>query len=224
MATMSHELRTPLTALTGYGELLAEEIVGPLTVQQSDVVERMRSVTHHLGVVIDEILTFSNLEAGREIVRPVPVDLPGLVRSALAVVEPMARIKGIAISADVPDGLAMVTDPDKVRQILVNLVGNAIKFTDAGAVALSVGRRSDRIAFRVTDTGIGIRAADRARLFQAFTQLDSGLTRKHGGTGLGLFISQRLAALLAGTIELESELGKGSTFTLFLPLQSSPKA
>ena len=217
MATMSHELRTPLTALTGYGELLAEEIVGPLTAQQSDVVERMRSVTHHLGVVIDEILTFSNLEAGREIIRPVPVDLPVLVQSALAVVEPMARIKGIAFSADVPDGLGMVTDPDKVRQILVNLVGNAIKFTDAGAVSLTVAPTGDRIAFRVTDTGIGIRAADRARLFQAFTQLDSGLTRKHGGTGLGLFISQRLAALLDGRIELESELGKGSTFTLLLP-------
>jgi len=219
MATMSHELRTPLTALTGYGELLAEEIVGPLTAQQSDVVERMRSVTHHLGVVIDEILTFSNLEAGREIIRPVPVDLPVLVQSALAVVEPMARIKGIAFSADVPDGLGMVTDPDKVRQILVNLVGNAIKFTDAGAVSLTVGPKGDRIAFRVTDTGIGIRAADRARLFQAFTQLDSGLTRKHGGTGLGLFISQRLAALLDGRIELESEPGKGSTFTLLLPLR-----
>jgi PAS domain S-box-containing protein len=217
MATMSHELRTPLTALTGYGELLAEEIVGPLTDQQADVVERMRSVTHHLGVVIDEILTFSNLEAGREIVRPVPVDLQELVRSAVAVVEPIARHKGIAFSTDIAEGLTLVTDPDKVRQILVNLIGNAIKFTDVGSVSLTVCALGADVAFRVADTGIGIRAIDRARLFQPFSQLDSGLTRRYGGTGLGLFICRRLAALLGGTIELESELGKGSVFTLLLP-------
>ena len=217
MATMSHELRTPLTALTGYGELLAEEIVGPLTNQQSDVVERMRSVTHHLGVVIDEILTFSNLEAGREIFRPVPVNLCALVRSAVAVVEPIARQKNISFTTDVPEGLDMVTDPDKVRQILVNLVGNAIKFTDAGSVSLTVRPCDERIAFRVADSGIGIRAADRSRLFQPFSQIDSGLTRRFGGTGLGLFISGRLATLLGGSIELESEPGVGSTFTLLLP-------
>ena len=219
MATMSHELRTPLTALTGYGELLGEEIVGPLTVQQSDVVERMRSVTHHLGVVIDEILTFSNLEAGREVFRPIHVDLATLVQSVVAVVEPISRQKPIAFATRVPNGLAMVTDPDKARQILVNLIGNAIKFTDAGSVSLTICDQDDWIAFEVKDTGIGIRAADRARLFQPFSQLDSGLTRRFGGTGLGLFISRRLATLLGGRIELESEPGKGSTFTLFLPSQ-----
>jgi PAS domain S-box-containing protein len=217
MATMSHELRTPLTALTGYGELLAEEIVGSLTAQQCDVVDRMRSVTHHLGVVIDEILTYSNLEAGREIFRPLPVDLSVLVRSVVAVVEPIAKHKSIAFSTSVPEGFGMITDPDKARQILVNLVGNAIKFTDTGSVSLTLCPANDRVAFIVKDTGIGIRAADRVRLFQPFSQLDSGLTRRFGGTGLGLFISQRLAALLGGCIELESELGKGSTFTLWLP-------
>jgi PAS domain S-box-containing protein len=219
MATMSHELRTPLTALTGYGELLGEEIVGPLNTQQSDVVERMRSVTHHLGVVIDEILTFSNLEAGRELFRPAHVDLATLVRSVVAVVEPIARQKHIAFATAVPNGLTMVTDPDKARQILVNLIGNAIKFTDAGSVSLRIGELDDWIAFEVKDTGIGIRATDRARLFQPFSQLDSGLTRRFGGTGLGLFISRRLATLLGGRIELESEPGKGSTFTLLLPSQ-----
>jgi PAS domain S-box-containing protein len=219
MATMSHELRTPLTALTGYGELLGEEIVGPLTGQQADVVERMRSVTHHLGVVIDEILTFSNLEAGREIFRPVRVNLAALVRSATAVVEPIARQKDIVFSTDVADGLEITTDPDKLRQILVNLLGNAIKFTDSGTVELSVCPRGDGMDFCVADTGIGIRAADRLRLFQPFSQLDSGLTRRHGGTGLGLFICQRLAGLLGGHVDLESELGVGSQFTLFLPLR-----
>ncbi len=219
MATMSHELRTPLTALTGYGELLAEEIVGPLTDQQADVIDRMRSVTHHLAVVIDEILTFSNLEAGRETARLATVDVPVLIRSVLAIVEPQARHRGIGFTAEVPEGLRLMSDPDKVRQILVNLVGNAIKFTDAGRVSLAVSMIGDRVAFTIADTGIGIRAADRARLFQAFTQLESGLTRRFGGTGLGLFISQRLAALLGGDIDVQSEWGQGSTFTLVLPVR-----
>ena len=223
MATMSHELRTPLTALTGYGELLAEEIVGPLTDQQADVVDRMRSVTHHLAVVIDEILTFSNLEAGRETARFHSVDVALLVRSVLAVVEPQARHRGIAFNVDVSAGVQLVSDADKVRQILVNLVGNAIKFTDAGLVTLAVSAAADRLAFRVEDTGIGIQPSDRARLFQAFTQLESGLTRRHGGTGLGLFISHRLATMLGGWIDVESELGKGSTFTLFIPVRPPPQ-
>ena len=220
IATMSHELRTPLTALTGYGELLAEEIVGPLTEQQADVVERMQSVAHHLSVVINEILVFSNLEAGRERPRAEQVDIEKLTRSVAAVVEPLARQKGIAFSLDVPRGLRTVTDPDKVRQVLVNLIGNGIKFTDQGAVSLSVREHGGGISFRVEDTGIGIRAADRARLFQPFTQLESGLTRRHGGTGLGLFISRRLAEMVGGTIELESEPGRGSVFTLEIPVQA----
>jgi signal transduction histidine kinase len=218
MATMSHELLTPLAALTGYGELLSEEIVGSLTEQQADVVDRMRSVTHHLGAVIDEILTFSSLDSGREICRPAIVDMPALVRSVVAVVEPMARQKGIAFNTTVPEGLRVLTDPDKARQILVNLVGNAIKFTDVGQVSLTVQASDSSMTVRIADTGIGIRADDLSRLFQPFTQLDSGLTRRHGGTGLGLFISQRLAGLLGGVIEVESKPGEGSTFTLSLPL------
>ena len=224
MATMSHELRTPLTALTGYGELLAEEIVGPLTDSQADVVDRMRSVTHHLAVVIDEILTFSNLEAGRETARFDTVSVPVLIRSVLAITEPQARHRGIAFEIAVPEQLQMVTDPDKTRQILVNLVGNAIKFTDAGRVSVVVTPMDEGIAFAVEDTGIGIRAADRSRLFQAFSQLDSGLTRRHGGTGLGLYISQRLALLLGGCVSVQSEFGKGSTFTLTLPIRPTERA
>ena len=224
MATISHELRTPLTALTGYGELLSEEIVGPLTDQQADVVDRMRSVTHHLAVVIDEILTFSNLEAGRETVRFVPVDVAVLVRSLLAILEPQARQRGFDFTADVPDRVCLVSDPDKLRQILVNLLSNAIKFTTAGHVSLIVSALDDRVEFRVEDSGIGIRASDRARLFQAFTQLESGLTRRHGGTGLGLYIAQRLAALLGGWIDVQSEFGKGSIFTLILPVRSAERS
>jgi signal transduction histidine kinase len=198
--------------------------VGPLTDSQADVVDRMRSVTHHLAVVIDEILTFSNLEAGRETARFDNVNVPLLIRSVLAIVEPQARHRGIGFEVTVPEKLEMVTDPDKTRQILVNLVGNAIKFTDAGRVALIVTAKDDGVAFAVEDTGIGIRAADRSRLFQAFSQLDSGLTRRHGGTGLGLYISQRLALLLGGCVSVQSDYGKGSTFTLLLPVRPPERA
>ena len=219
LATISHELRTPLTALTGYGELLADEIVGELSGQQADIVERMRSVTHHLTVMIDEILTYSALEAGHEQVRPTPTLASAIVRDAVAVIEPLARQKGLAVEVDMPadHDPRLVTDVDKVRQILVNLGGNAVKFTDAGAVRFVVRNGDDTVRFAVRDTGSGIAAAEQARIFEPFAQVESGLTRRHGGTGLGLYISRRLADLLGGAIELESAPGQGSTFTLLLP-------
>ena len=217
LATMSHELRTPLTALTGYGELLADEILGPLGRQQHDVVERMRAVTHHLSAMIDELLTYSSLEAGREHARLRVVPLGEVVEEALAVAEPLAQQKDIDFVADPYAALPHAcTDADKVRQILVNLLSNAVKFTDRGQVRLSYDVDDESVRFHVRDTGVGISVADQARLFHPFVQLDTGLTRRHGGTGLGLYISRRLADLLGGRIELESEPGVGSHFTLVL--------
>jgi signal transduction histidine kinase len=226
LATMSHELRTPITALTGYGELLADaEILGPLSDAQADLVERMRSVTHHLSTMIEEVLSFASLEAGREIVRPRSVSPVEIVRSVYAVAEPLARQKSLELQIDLPDQpLAIVTDDDKVRQILVNLIGNAIKFTDHGRVGIALREQPDLFLFEVSDSGIGIAPADIPRLFHPFTQLDGGLTRRHGGTGLGLYISQRLAALLRGRIEIRSEVGQGSVFTLRLPRVVSERA
>jgi PAS domain S-box-containing protein len=220
MATISHELRTPLTALTGYGELLAEQIAGPLEPQQLEMVERMRAVTNHLTVIIDEILTFASIEAGRERLRTVTVDAAGIVAEATAVVEPLARQKGISFRASAPPSITLRSDPDKVRQILVNLLGNAVKFTDSGSVELACTSSDGSVCFAIRDTGIGISEEEQGRLFQPFTQLAGGLTRRHGGTGLGLFISNRLAALLGGRLQLESTPGKGSTFTLIIPLES----
>ncbi len=220
LATVSHELRTPLTALTGYGELLADEILGPLTAPQADVVERMRVVTHQLTAMIEEILTFSALEAGREVVRPAPTDVAEVVLAAATVVEPLAEQKGLAFAAVVPPAAPpLVTDADKLRQILVNLCGNAVKFTPAGAVSLAVEAAGGALRCAVRDTGVGIAEADLPRLFHPFTQLDQGLTRRFGGTGLGLYISQRLARLLGGRIDVESAPGEGSTFTLTIPLR-----
>jgi signal transduction histidine kinase len=218
LASMSHELRTPLTALTGYGELLADEILGPLGRAQLDMVERIRTVTHNLSALVDELMTYSSLEAGKEYARVNAVALRDVVDEALVVVEPLARLKGLDFSISGMVGLPIVnTDGDKVRQILVNLIGNAIKFTDRGSVRLDLSSTGSELRFVVRDTGIGIAPEDHARLFQPFGQLDVGLTRRHGGTGLGLYISRRLAELLGGSIALESDRGQGATFTLVLP-------
>lgn len=227
LATISHELRTPLTALTGYEELLADEVMGPLTEPQTDVLERMRSVTHHLTVMIEEVLAFSSIEAGREVARPTDFLAEDLVRAVIAIIEPLGRQKRLRVGYDLPaDTVRLTSDIDKVRQIIVNLAGNAVKFTDVGEVRITlsevhssgdgaVGRREVR--FTVRDTGPGIAPDDVRRLFRPFSQVDTGLTRKHGGTGLGLYISQRLASLLGGRIDVESEVGVGSSFTLALP-------
>ena len=218
LSTISHELRTPLTALTGYGELLHDQMFGPLTKGQLDIVERMRSVTQQLAVMIEEILAFSSLEVGREIVRARPMDLVAAARSALGAVEQLARVRGLAIETAIPDEVPTIeSDADKVRQILVNLLGNAVKFTERGTVRLAITVGEEEIAFAVTDTGIGIAPENRARLFLPFSQLDTSLTRRHGGTGLGLYISHRLASMLGGRLEMESSPGRGSTFTLLLP-------
>ena len=218
LATISHELRTPLTALAGYEELLADSVVGPLTDSQREVLERMRYVTEHLTAVIEEVLAYTNLESGGEVVRPTDFLAADLVSAVAAVVQPLADQKKLALICESDaKPIRMTTDIDKARQILVNLVGNAIKFTERGEVRLGVKQPGTDVHFWVSDTGPGIAAADVVRLFQPFMQLDSGLTRKHGGTGLGLYISKRLATLLDGRIEVAGEVGRGSTFTLVLP-------
>jgi signal transduction histidine kinase len=218
LATVSHELRTPLTALAGYGELLADQVIGPLSEAQLDVLERMRSVTAHLASVIEEVLAFSSLDEGREVVRLTDFLAADLVRATAAVIEPLARSKHIGFQWSVPDApIRMTSDVDKIRQILVNLAGNAVKFTDKGEVRLELARGDREVRFAVSDTGIGIQAADLTRLFKPFAQLDTTLTRRHGGTGLGLYISRSLAELLGGAIEVRSSLGAGSTFTLVVP-------
>jgi signal transduction histidine kinase len=222
LATVSHELRTPLTALAGYEELLADQVIGPLSDSQIDVLERMRSVTQHLAAVIEQVLAFSSLDEGREVVRPTDFLAADIVHAVAAVVEPLARQKHLEFTASVPDApIRMTSDVDKIRQILVNLAGNAIKFTDSGEVRLDVARCDGAVCFTVTDTGIGIARRDIERLFRPFAQLDTGLTRRHGGSGLGLFISRGLAELLGGRIEVQSELGQGSTFRLVLPADES---
>jgi signal transduction histidine kinase len=218
LATVSHELRTPLTALAGYQELLVDQVIGPISDSQLDVLERMGAVTRHLAAVIEEVLAFSSLDEGRETVRPTDFLAADLVRATSAVIEPLARQKNLAFQSNVPsEPIRMTSDVDKIRQILVNLAGNAVKFTDEGTIRLDLERSNSDVCFVVSDTGIGIAPIDIDRLFKPFAQLDTGLTRRHGGTGLGLYISRGLAELIGGRIVVESALGKGSKFTLVLP-------
>jgi signal transduction histidine kinase len=176
--------------------------------------------------MIEEILTFSSLEAGRELVRPRPVDAAEPVQAAMAVIEPLAVQKGLALTTVIaPDVPRLFTDPDKVRQILVNLAANAVKFTERGAVRVEVGCAGEAsVRFSVSDTGLGIAREDLGRLFQPFTQLHTGLTRRYGGTGLGLYISRRLAELLGGRVEVASEPGHGATFSLLIPATANAPA
>jgi signal transduction histidine kinase len=218
LATMSHEFRTPLTALTGYSELLADQVIGPLSEQQLDIIERMCSVTQHLSMMVEEVLAYTSLEAGHETLRASEFLAADLARSVAGASESLATQKGLRLRWSAPPSPIRVTsDIDKVRQVLAHLVANAIKFTDAGEVVLAVEPHELEVHFIVTDTGIGIAEEDVGRLFRPFVQLDAGLTRRHGGTGLGLHIAQRLTALLGGRIDVQSELGRGSRFVLVLP-------
>jgi signal transduction histidine kinase len=223
LATLSHELRTPLSALEGYGELLEDEILGPLSSEQRDVIVRLRTVSRHLGSLIEDILTFASLEADRVSVRHTAVKVEELLDSLLPFMEPLAREKGIGFTITVSPGLPMLyTDDARVRQILLNLCQNAVKFTDDGEVVVEVTRGEQdggegTVRFAVRDTGIGIAPHDLERLFRPFSQLEDVPTRRHRGTGLGLYISHRLAVLLDGQVEVTSRPGKGSVFTLVLP-------
>jgi signal transduction histidine kinase len=218
LATISHELRTPLTALTGYGELLADRVMGPLSEPQHEILDRMVAVTHRLGAMIEEILAYANLEEGSEVLRPSEFLASDLVHAVVTTMEPVALEKGLALAWSVPSSpVRLTSDIEKARDILAHLIANAIKFTDEGEVRLRVEAGGDDVMFIVADTGIGIAADDLDRLFQPFVQLDTGLTRRHGGTGLGLHIAQRLATMIRGRLEVVSTPGQGSSFSLVIP-------
>lgn len=228
LATMSHEIRTPVNAIIGYAELLETGISGPLSEAQRGQLRRIRHSSKHLTGLIDEVLDLSRIEAGALPVAREHGGLADVVAASVTLVQPLADAKGITVhvtSSSADSGF--VGDVHRVRQVLVNLLSNAIKFTNAGGTVGveyettpaapddSASTRWARIT--VTDTGIGIAPDHLESIFEPFVQADGGLTRTRGGTGLGLTISRRLAQLMGGRIEVRSELGKGSAFTLWLP-------
>jgi PAS domain S-box-containing protein len=223
MATMSHELRTPLNAIIGYADLLDMGIPATLPAEAAGAVERIRRAANHQRQLIDDILTFSRIDAGRDELHLERVPLQALFDEIDAVIAPLAARKGLTFHLPGPNGdVDLVTDPRKLRQILVNLLGNAVKFTHAGHVALIVDAHPDAVRWIVEDSGVGIPRDMFDKVFEPFWQADAGLTRTAGGSGLGLSISRRYARMLGGDIRLESEVGRGSRFTLELPSAHPP--
>jgi signal transduction histidine kinase len=219
LAVMSHELRTPLNAIVGYADLLQTEVSGPLTETQRTQLSRIRSSSFHLLDLIQDVLSFSRIEAGREDLRIADVDVQKLARDVQAYVEHECARKGLQQELHLPeDRIVMVTDPAKLRQILLNLLNNACKFTDNGHIRLRVNRAGEDVIFKVDDSGPGIAEENFELIFEPFMQVDQSKTRMKGGAGLGLPVSRRLAHLLGGDLRVESTLGEGSTFTLRLPL------
>jgi signal transduction histidine kinase len=221
LANMSHELRTPLNAIIGLSGMLLEDADAPDVRELKESLGRIGTSAHHLLSLINDILDLSKIEAGRMPIRIEQFSPAALAEEALATIAPIARDKGLALSISGGAGLPpMESDAQRLRQILINLLGNAVKFTDAGSVKLELGTAERMVTFAVTDTGPGMAADQMPRLFQEFSQLDTSSTRRHGGTGLGLALSRRMARLLGGDITVESTLGQGSTFVVTLPCEA----
>ena len=218
LAVMSHELRTPLTAILGYSDLILEGIAGELTEKQGSYLSRVRAGATQLLQIIQEILTYAEMEAGRAQARPRTIQIGELIDEVAAIAEPLAVERGLSFELQVEQREAQLyTDVGKLRQIMLNLLTNAVKFTEQGAVRLSVTLVDDELVIAIRDTGIGIVGEELEEIFEPFRQMEQGRTRRAGGTGLGLSVSRQLAALLGGELLVESTAGEGSTFTLRLP-------
>jgi signal transduction histidine kinase len=218
LATMSHELRTPLTAIIGYEELLVEGISGQVNDLQQQQLGRIKASAAHLLSLIDEILLYARVEAGRESVRIEPVVAKGVIDDAVAYVSPKAAERSLTIRAEnIDPALLLTTDAGKLRQMLLNLLANAVKFTVRGGVTVRAFEQNDWVVFEVQDTGIGIKPDDLRHIFDSFWQVNQNTTRLAGGSGLGLSVTRRLAQLLGGDIAVESAPDVGSTFRITLP-------
>jgi len=220
LANMSHEFRTPLNAMLGYTSMLLQGVAGALEPPVKRQLGRIESNGRHLLTIINEILDISRIEAGRMPLQISTFKVPDLVSEVKAELEPIIMQRKLSVTIEMPRDLVPLTsDRQKVKQILLNLLSNALKFTHQGGVTIA-GRRNARdrtMTLSVSDTGIGIAQADQDRIFEDFRQLDNSPTRAYGGTGLGLSICRRLAQMLDGRISVQSQVGKGSTFTLTLP-------
>lgn len=219
LAVMSHELRTPLNSIGGYVDILETGLRGPLTEGQHADLQRIKRSQQHLLGIINDILNFTRLEATEVQYDVIEVPVRALMTDLDAIVGSLARAKSLEYSCKLPAASVYVrTDPDKLRQILVNLVSNSVKFTEAGGhIAVHCTETTDAVAIEVQDTGKGIPPDKLDAVFEPFVQLDSGLTRTTEGTGLGLAISKALARGMGADLTARSELGVGSVFTLTLP-------
>ena len=247
LANVSHELRTPLNAIVGFVELLRDGVYGELSSRQMGPVQRIEASANHLRHLVDQILDLAKLAAGRLEVHEEMMDLRPFILDVASEVEPLVSEKRLQMSLALSGALPSIrTDPTHIRQILVNLIGNAVKYTNEGSIVIQARRLSKNeksvpghlrsaevpekpsiegwITIQVTDTGIGIAPADHERIFEEFEQVNAGPRGDsiRRGTGLGLPISRRLSRLLGGDLTVDSELERGSTFTVWLPVYSGP--
>jgi signal transduction histidine kinase len=221
-ANMSHELRTPLNGILGFAELLADGLYGTLPDKSLEILERIQKDGRHLLSLINDVLDISKIEAGQLTLALDNYSLQGIVETVVASTGSLARAKGIEVRAVVsPDLPVGYGDERRLTQVLLNLVGNAIKFTDTGSVEVRAEAMDDHFILAVQDTGPGIPPEDQARIFEDFQQVDNSITRQKGGTGLGLAIARRLIAVHGGRIDLESTPGVGSTFIISLPIRAA---
>ena len=220
LANMSHELRTPLNAIIGFSEVLSERMFGELNEKQADYLKDIHESGKHLLSLINDILDLSKIEAGRMDLEISTFDLPSALSNAMTLVRERAQRHGIELTLEVDKDLgAFQADERKFKQIVLNLLSNAVKFTpDGGRVSVSAKKDTTHVEIAVKDTGIGIAPEDQAAVFEEFKQVGRDYTKKAEGTGLGLALTKRFVELHGGEIRLESALGKGSTFTISLPL------
>ncbi len=227
LATMSHELRTPLNAIAGHVQLLEMQLHGPVNAAQREALGRVQRSQRHLLGLINDVLNYAKLEAGRVVYRPEQVAAADALADLAPMIEPQLAAKHLAYAVDAPAGMAVCADREKLAQVLLNLLSNAAKFTpDGGRVSVQVratpGAAGARVSIAVCDTGVGIAADKLATIFEPFVQVTQGLTRPHEGTGLGLSISRELARGMGGDLRVTSAPGAGSTFTLVLPAAATP--
>jgi len=225
LANMSHELRTPLNAILGYTELVLDSIYGDVPDKARGVLERVQTNGKHLLGLINDVLDLSKIEAGQLTLSLSDYSLANLVQGVYVAVEPLAAKKNLALTTKIAPSLPVGHgDERRLSQVLLNLVGNAIKFTDRGEVAIEASLANGSFNVAVRDSGPGIAAADQVKIFEEFQQVDNTLTKQKGGTGLGLAISKQIVEMHGGSIVVDSELGKGSTFTIKLPVQAQTDA
>ena len=225
LANMSHELRTPLNAILGYTELIVDKIYGDVPEKILDVMQRVQKSGRHLLSLINDVLDLSKIEAGQLQLSLKDYSFTDTLNTVVTSIEPLAAEKGLALTLEAAPDLPLgFGDDRRLAQVLLNLLGNAVKFTDEGSVTVGASRSNGEFLVSVADTGPGIPASEQQRIFHEFQQVDNSSTRTKGGTGLGLAIAKKIVEMHGGRLWLESELGTGSTFYFSIPVRTQRKA